>query len=86
MDDLSLTYLLFLLREVQFDGTLLDNPYLASVGLRDDVLERRLKRLSALRFRRQGELVDFDWQFDSLTDWARATVCATEAMPLRGAS
>lgn len=86
VDDLALTYLLFLLREVQFDGALLNNPYLASVGLRDDVLERRLKRLSALRFRRQGELVDYDWQFNSLADWARATVCATEAMPLRGAS
>jgi hypothetical protein len=86
IDDDSLTYLLFLLWETGFEGTLLDNPYLASVGLRDDILERRLRRLSALRFRRQGDLIDFDWQFSSLQDWARATVCATEAMPLRGAS
>jgi hypothetical protein len=31
--DEALTYLLYLLREVQLTGTLLDNLYLASVGL-----------------------------------------------------
>ena len=86
IDDVALTYLMFLLREVQFEGTILDNPYLSSVGLSGETLERRLKRLTALRFRRQGDLVDFDWQFTSLAEWGRMTVCATEAMPLRGAS
>ena len=86
VDDMALTYLMFLLREVQFEGTLLDNPYLTSVGLRDDILERRLKRLTAIRFRRQADLVDFDWQFDSLADWAHATICADSVIPLRGAS
>jgi hypothetical protein len=86
VDDLALTYLLLLLRDVQFEGTLLDNPYLASVGLQDDVLERRLKRLPSLRFRRQGELIDFDWQFHTLADWAHATVSTTAVMSLRGAS
>ena len=86
VDDQALTYLLYLLRETQFAGTMLDNPYLASVGLRDDLLERRLKRLSAIRFRRQGDLIDFDWQFACLTDWARAAVWETNTVPLRGAS
>ena len=31
--DDALEYLLYLLREVEFEGTLLDNPYVASVGL-----------------------------------------------------
>ena len=31
--DEALTYLMYLLREVDFAGTLLDNPYTASVGL-----------------------------------------------------
>ena len=86
VDDLALTYLMYLLREVSFAGTLLENPYLASVGLRDDVLERRLKRLTALRFRRQADLTDFDWQFESLTHWAESTVCCPESVLLRGAS
>lgn len=86
IDDESLTYLMFLMRETEFEGTLVENPYLASVGLRDDILDRRLRRLTAMRFRRQGDLIDFDWQYSSLMDWARATVCATDAIPLRGAS
>jgi hypothetical protein len=86
VDDVALTYLLFLLREVQFQGTILENPYLASVGLCGELLERRLKRLTAIRFRRQGDLVDFDWQFTNLAEWGRMTVCATEAIGLRGAS
>ena len=46
----ALTYLMYLLRGVQFEGTLLENPYLASVGLQGGNLEDRLRGLSALRF------------------------------------
>ena len=60
--DLPLTYLLYLLREVEFAGTLLENPYLASVGLSGDELGRRLRGLTALQFIRQGSLVDFGWR------------------------
>lgn len=65
----ALTYLMYLLRGVQFEGTLLQNPYLASVGLHGGNLEDRLRSLSALRFRRQGDLVDFGWVFGGLQDW-----------------
>jgi len=74
--DTALTYILYLLREVQFAGTLLDNPYVASVGLQGSLLEQRLRTLPALRFRRQGDLVDFGWQYPNLSDWASATVLA----------
>lgn len=86
LDDNALTYLLYLLRDVQFAGTLIDNPYLASVGLRDDLLERRLQRLPALRFRQQGEVVEFGWQYSDLAAWAEATVCRPESHVLKGAS
>lgn len=72
--ELPLTYLAYLLREVRFDGTLLDNPYFASVGLRGAILEEKLRGLSALRYRRQGDLVEFDWRYGSLVEWASATV------------
>ena len=68
----ALTYLLYLLREVQFDGTLLDNPYLASVGLVGAELDARLRGLTALRFRRQGALVELEWAYPDLTAWASA--------------
>lgn len=72
--DEPLAYLLYLLRGVAFEGTMLDNPYLRSVGLHGRDLESRLRALPALRFQRQGELTDFGWRFDSLQDWARATL------------
>ena len=76
VDDDALTYLLYLLREIDFAGTLLDNPYLASVGLDGDLLAARLRSLSALEFRRQADLVDFGWRFPDLSTWALATVAA----------
>jgi hypothetical protein len=66
----ALTYLMYLLRGVRFEGTLLENPYLASVGLQGGCLEDRLRGLSALRFRRQGDLVDYGWGFGGLEEWA----------------
>lgn len=77
--DEALTYLMYLLREVDFVGTLLDNPYTASVGLRAPVLEDRLRRLDALRFHRQGDVVDFGWRYADLCEWADDRVVAGAA-------
>lgn len=72
VEDLALEYALHLLREVEIEGSLLQNPYLASVGLDGSFLEERLARLPSLRFSRQGGLVDFGWRFPSLEAWANA--------------
>ena len=68
--DAALAYVVYLLRSVDYDGTLLANPYLASVGLEDVNLEDRLRRLDGLRFSRQGDLIDVDWSHPSLAAWA----------------
>lgn len=70
--DEALEYLLYLLREVEFAGTLLDNPYVRSVGLSGGVLDDRLRSLPGLHFQRQGGLHDFGFQYASLADWAAA--------------
>lgn len=70
----ALGYLLHLLREIEFSGTLLDNAYLASVGLVGGALDDRLRSLPGIRFRRQGGLADFGWEYDSLADWHHAVV------------
>lgn len=75
--DAALAYLLYLLREVQFAGTLLENPYLASVDLQGTLLEERLRKLPGLTFQRQGDLVDFGWHYATLTEWATATLGIT---------
>jgi hypothetical protein len=77
--DEALEYLLYLLRGVAFEGTLLSNPYLASVGLAGLDLEVRLRGLGGLRFQRQGDLIDFGWRYETLTQWAAATVLGAAA-------
>lgn len=72
--DDALEYLLHLLRGIAFEGTMLANPYLASVGLDAEAAGVRLAALPSLRFQRQGDLVDFGWRFATLREWAAATV------------
>lgn len=72
--DTALTYLLYLLRSVRFEGTLTDNPYLASVGLTNGFLEQRLRALPALTYRRMAHLTEFDWEYPSLAAWAKASL------------
>lgn len=74
VNDIALSYLMYLLREVEFAGTLLENPYTASVGLQGALLENRIRGLESLRFRRQGGLVEYGWRFPSLISWAEATI------------
>lgn len=67
--DDALLYLLHTLRGVDFAGTLLDNPYLASVGLSGDALAARLRTLPGLRYARQGDLIDLAFEHASLAAW-----------------
>ena len=68
--DEALTYWIYLLRNLSFKGSLLENPYFGSVGLSEGFLENRLRQLPGLTFSRMGDLVDFNWQFESLSTWA----------------
>jgi len=71
--DDAILYLLYLLRGIEFAGGLDDNPYLAGVGLQGPALHARLSRISALGYRRTGDLVSFDWAFPTLFDWVFRT-------------
>ena len=70
--DEALAYLMYLLRGIDLNGTLLENPYLASVGLEGRILEDRLRSAPGLKLRRQGDLFDFDWQYPGLREWGDA--------------
>jgi hypothetical protein len=72
--DQALTYVLHLLRDVQFAGSMVRNPYLASLGLEGALLEERLRSLEALRYARVGDVIDLEWRYGDLADWARHTV------------
>lgn len=84
VSDAALTYMLYLLREVDFAGTLLDNAYFASVDLCGPDLDHRLRGLTALRFRRQADLVDFGWVYPSLAAWAAEHLFPAPAARLGG--
>jgi hypothetical protein len=70
LDDDALAYLMYLLRDVTFEGTPLANPYLASLGLDGALLEDRLRLLPSLGFSRMGALVEFGWRHRNLEAWA----------------
>ncbi len=70
--DEALAYLMYFLRVVSFAGSLLDNPYLRSVGLQGPALEARLRKLPSLNFQRIGDVVEFNWQYPCLGAWAEA--------------
>jgi hypothetical protein len=72
LTDDALTYLLYLLRGVDFAGTLLDNPYLASLGLYGEFAEPRLRALRDVHVRRLGDVVDVEWAYPSLAAWVAA--------------
>jgi hypothetical protein len=72
--DLALAYLLHLLRSIRFEGTLTENPYLASVGLVEGFLDQRLRALPGITFRRMAHLTELEWEAPTLTAWAEAAL------------
>jgi hypothetical protein len=69
--DDALSYLLHLLRGVDFEGPLVDNAYLSSMGLRGHALRQRLSALPGVTPRRSGNALKLDFEADSLSAWAR---------------
>lgn len=69
----ALGYLLYMLRGVEFAGSLHDNPYLRSVGLVGSLLDERVRTLPGVSLRRVADLVDFHFEHDSLLAWVHAT-------------
>lgn len=82
--DLALAYLAYLLRQVTFEGTLLDNPYLRSVGLPPREAEERLRDVPGLRLSRMGDLLDVTWEHEDLMSWAMATLRPAEPSAVGG--
>lgn len=72
--DDALAYLLYLLRSVQFVGSVTANPYLESVGLDAETLPQRLRSLRDLEYRRLSDIETIEWAYPSLTAWAEATL------------
>ena len=74
VSDEALTYWLYFLRHLTFEGNLLENPYLTSVGLSEGFLEQRLRKLQDISFNRMAELHDFGWIYSDVKTWALKNV------------
>ncbi len=70
--DEAIAYLLYLLREVSFEGTLADNPYLRSVGITDKTLADRLRAHPDVSITQISDVFELRWAYDSLEQWAAA--------------
>lgn len=73
VSEAALTYAMYLLREVGFEGSLLDNAYLRSVGLGEGAIDDRLRTSRAFAFRRSAGVVDAGWRHPDLVSWATST-------------
>ena len=69
--DRALAYLLYLLRDLQFDGTLAKNPYLQSVGLSEELLGQRPQGLPGVTMRKLPGLIEFEWVHADLVSWVK---------------
>jgi hypothetical protein len=68
--DQALEYILYTLRALRFDGNLVNNWYLASLGLVGGHLADRLRALTTIEFRQIGDVHEFDWRYPDLAAWA----------------
>lgn len=80
--DRALEYILYTLRGLRFGGTLIDNPYLASLGLAGGYLADRLRASPAIGFRQIGDVYEFEWRFPDLETWAAALLAPSRPAEL----
>lgn len=62
VEDDALAYLVRWLSTVRYDGTLVSNPYLSSLGLTGAAVDERLLALPDLYYRRAGDVVELEWR------------------------
>lgn len=67
--ELALGYALYLLRGVDIEGSLLDNPYLASLGVTGATFRAFAARIPGIRYAELGGVTDLAWLEPSLTAW-----------------
>lgn len=68
----ALEYVLYLLRGIDFEGTLTSSPYLSSVLSEPDEQGRTLRQLDSVRLQSSGDLQNLEWSYPSLFAWAES--------------
>lgn len=68
--EVVLAYALYLLRDTAFEGALLDNPYLRSLGVERETFRAIAPRVPGVRFVELGGATELTFDERSLTAWA----------------
>lgn len=69
--DRMIGYVLYLLRGVEFEGSLVDNPYLRSLGITPATFRSLAPHVPGIRYAEMGGVVELSWLEPSLTAWGR---------------
>jgi hypothetical protein len=75
--DAAVGYALYLLRTVEFAGTLSDNPYLRSIGIDAGLFPLAMARVPGIGYRMLGGVHEVDWRYPSLTAWGTENLRAS---------
>jgi hypothetical protein len=67
--EIIIAYTLYLLREVQFEGSLTDNPYFRSMGMATDSFRFVAGRLPGVRFAELGGVAELTFSEPTLLAW-----------------
>lgn len=77
--DEALAYMLHVLRGVRFQGSLVKNPYLASLGIAGGHLADRFRGLGSIELRQIGDVHEIEWRYPDLEGWARSELVLAPA-------
>ena len=78
----GLEYLLYLLRETEFEGSILASPYLKSLAADSGAVKAAVRGLDSVRLQSVGDIQNFEWAYPDLLTWSRAQ----NAPELKGAT
>jgi hypothetical protein len=75
--DAAVGYALYLLRTVDYQGTLSENPYLASLGIDAPMFAQVMARIPGIHFRAIGGVQEVDFRYPTLTAWGSENLRAS---------
>lgn len=65
----ALQYLLYALREITFQGSILENPYLKSVGLTGSFLISQINQTTTISVNQLADVTSLEWKYPNLLGW-----------------
>lgn len=75
--DAVVGYALYLLRTVEYEGALSDNPYMSSLGIDSSLFSVAMARVPGIKFRAIGGVQELDFRYPTLAAWGSENLGAS---------